>query len=108
MHASTQDKSLVMRSEQNLTLDSMILEVVSNLNDSMTWKHGVFFLHLYPFNPIKDTTSTYELLTATSVSEFKQGISSCMIYLYVSIYENSVIESQKNKDRLSHPFQLHY
>lgn len=47
-----------MRSEQKLTLDLMTLEVIPNLNDSMTRKYGGFFLRLYQFNPIKDTTST--------------------------------------------------
>lgn len=32
---------------------------------------------------------------ATSASEFKQGISFCIIYLHISIYENAVMESQK-------------
>ena len=45
---------------------------------------------------------------ATSASEFKQGISFCMIYLYISICHNAVMESQKNKDILSNPFPLHY
>lgn len=108
MHASTQGKSLMMRSEQKLTLDLIILEVVSNLNDSTTWKYGFFFLHQCQFNPIKDTTFTYKLLWLQVFQNSSRALVLAW-FTYILVYmENSVIESQKNKDIFFHPFQLHY